>query len=325
MARMNALLENAAERHPEAAAEAARRLDTVLAGSAGEAAEILHLVPGRRAVFAGTWQGAPAVFHLALRPDEAQAFATGFAEQTRVHGCMSGPAFRVPQPLALLADGAVTAVARIEGTPLLQAMWQAEVDQRLALQALGAGWLAAHAAPTQEQSPVNRGPWRKWADKGLEQQPHDTLRAIETRVAQKFHALSRRMRGQESWRTALGHGDFHPNNLLLDGAGGCWGIDLGASTRAPVCRDIARYLVHAARRGMLPSGQRRFGVDAAGLQAFAEAFSLSDQELATDLPFFICHEVLSRVEHPQMPGRRIRLTQEMTEALFEDMRDLMKG
>ncbi|PJE27668.1 Phosphotransferase enzyme family protein [Pseudooceanicola antarcticus] len=321
---MNALLENAAELHPEAAAQAARRLAAVLAARGGEAGEILHLVPGRRAVFAGSWQGAEVVFHLALDPEQARAFASGFAEQTRVHGYMGQGAFRVPEPLALLEGGELTAVARIEGQPLLQAMWQAEAGERPALQALGAGWLAAHAAPTLETSPVNRGPWRKWADKGLEQQPHEALRGIETRVAQKFHALSRRMRGQETWRTALGHGDFHPNNLMLDGAGLCWGIDLGASTRAPLCRDIARYLVHGARRGMLPSGQMRYGVDAGGLQAFAQAFSLTDQELATDLPFFICHEVLSRVEHPQMPGRRIRLTQEMTEALFEDMRALMK-
>ncbi|MBR9766325.1 MAG: phosphotransferase [Rhodobacteraceae bacterium] len=318
---MNALLENAAERHPEEAEAAAARLAALLPRGT-EVAEILRLVPGRRAVFAGEWQGAEAVFHLDIAGQED--FAGAHAEQTRVHGYMATGAYRVPVPLALLAGGRVAVVARIEGVPLLQALWQAEAEARPAMQATGPGWLAAHAAPTLEDSPVNRGPWRKWADEGLAQQPHDRLKAVETRVAQKFHALSRQMRGQQSWRTALGHGDFHPGNLMRDGAGVTWGIDLGASTRAPLCRDIARFLVHAARRDMWPSGRRRFGVDAGGLADFASALSLTDQELATDLPFFICHEVLSRVEHPKMPGRRIRLAQEMTEALFEDMRDLLR-
>lgn len=318
----NRLLENAAETDPRRAAEAVDALALLLAGQDARAEEVLRLVPGRRAILGGLWQGRAAVFHLALIPQEAEAQAARHEEQKRVHGYMREGPCRVPEPLALLEGGQVAVVERVGGVPLLDAMWQATRDDRPALQARGAVWLATHAAPTLADGPSNRGPWRKWAAAGVDRQTHDRLKPLETRILQKMHALARQMRAVKTWRCALGHGDFHPNNLLQDGDT-TWGIDLGASTRAPVCRDIARFLVHAARRGMIPSGQRKFGVDAGGIAAFAEAFSLTQQELDGDLPFFICHELLSRVEHPDMPQKRITHTVALSRALLQDLKALV--
>ena len=321
---MNALLENTAQADPAAAARAAGTLEELLAGLDAAPEEILRLVPGRRAVFAGHWLGRAVVFHLALDPEEVAGFRARHDEQTRVHGYMGDGPFRVPEPIRLIAGDRVAVTQAVSGMPLLDALWQADKPERPALQASGAGWLAAHAAPTLEDRPVNRGPWRKWAEAGQARQPHDRLKGIEARVLQKMHALSRRLRPVTTWRSALGHGDFHPNNLIRDADGVTWGIDLGASNRAPIYRDIARFLVHAARRGMLPSGQRRFGVDAGGLADFARAFALTEEELTGDLPFFLCHELLVRVEHPDMPGPRIRHTVDLSEAMFEDLRDLLR-
>lgn len=320
---MNALLENTAQADPALAARAAGTLEDLLAGLDAAPDEILRLVPGRRAVFAGHWLGRRVIFHLALDPAEAAEFRSRHDEQTRVHGYMQSGPYRVPEPIRLIAGDRVAVTEAVSGTPLLDALWQAEKPNRPALQDSGAGWLAAHAAPTLEDRPVNRGPWRKWAEAGVARQPHDRLRPIEARVLQKMHALSRRLRPVQTWRSALGHGDFHPNNLMRDAGGVTWGIDLGASTRAPIYRDMARFLVHGARRGMLPSGRRRFGVDAGGVEAFARAFALTEAELTGDLPFFLCHELLVRVEHPDMPGPRIRHTLALSEAMFEDLRDLL--
>ena len=103
------------------------------------------------------------------------------------------------------------------------------------------------------------------------------------------------------------------------------GIDLGAGLRAPVYRDIARFLVHAARRDMLPGEARRWGVDAVGLEAFCDAFDLTERERALYIPFFIAFEVLVRVEHPRMPAKRISHTRKMSEALFEDLKALLSS
>ena len=91
---------------------------------------------------------------------------------------------------------------------------------------------------------------------------------------QKMKKLYRQIDFPE-WRVALTHGDFHLNNLFWDGQT-VTAIDLGATNHAPLYKDIARALVHMARRGMLPSGPRRFGVDAAAFEAFTKRFELSD-------------------------------------------------
>ncbi len=322
---MNLLRETSLDTHPEAAIDAARRMEEILtAHPDGAVTEILRLVPDRRAVFAGHWQGRAAIFRLALCATETAEITAQWGEMQRLAPTMSDGPHRIASPLALLPGGIVLVAGTVAGVPLLNHLWALDPARRIAEQARAAGWLAAYTRNTEDWRPVNRGPWRSWAAEAVPRQPHPRLQKVEARLLQKFHRLSRLIGGDCTWRTVICHGDFHPNNLLRDDQA-LHGIDLGAGLRAPVYRDVARFLVHAARRDMLPGRRRHFGVDAEGFDAFADAFRMTERERTLYLPFFITFETLIRVEHPRMPARRIAHTRAMSDALLEDLRQLVRG
>ena len=315
-----------AEQQPEAAARATVLLlgltgaDPAMAGVRVD--QILRLVPDLRAIWAGQFQGRPAIFRLALTPGEIAGFAQEWQELQRAYAYMAKGRFRVAEPLALGCNGQVMVLAQAMGTPLLDHLWSLEAQQRAGWFADAAGWARQFSAPTEAQSRLNRGPWRNWAEAALARQTHPALIEIETRVLQKMKKLSRHLRGHDLWRTSIGHGDFHPNNLIA--APDCLtGIDLGGSNRSPIYKDMARFLTHMARRGMMPSDRHRFGVDAAGHDAFVQAFDLDEAESSLFLPYFICFETLIRVEHPAMPAARIEHAAVLARRLLEDLRQVV--
>lgn len=164
---------------------------------------------------------------------------------------------------------------------------------------------------------TNPAGWLARAERAAASQPFARLRGIEADILAHLRQLAKMLGGAE-WRIAICHGDFHPNNLVLDGE--CLtGIDLGASSRMPVTKDIARFLAHMGRRGMLPSGERYLGVDAQGIEAFVETFALTETERTRALPFFLGVEALIRVENRQMKNGRIRHAEEMYVALRDDL------
>jgi len=283
---------------------------------------VLRLVPGRRAILAGKFGDRPAICRLSLHPDETQLFAAEWQELTRAQAYMSDGPFRTVQPLALAANGQVMVIEHVAGTPLLDLLWSMEAPQRLTRFPEAAAWLRHYTKPTEAPTPMNRGPWRSWAESALAKQTHEPLLALETRVLQKMKQLSRILRDHSTWRTAICHGDFHPNNLIA-GNDHMTGIDLGGSNRTPIYRDMARFLTHMARRGMVPSGQRRFGVDAVAFDTFAKAFDLTEDEATLHLPYLICYETLVRVEHPDMPSARIKHGIALAETLLKDLRQII--
>ncbi|MHC9235755.1 aminoglycoside phosphotransferase family protein [Pseudooceanicola sp. 502str34] len=282
--------------------------------------EMLRFVPGRRVVFDGTLDGRPAIFRMAKSDRDAEAFAAEWQELTRAAAAMAQGASAVNRPLVLGAGGRVLAVEHVAGRPLLDLLWSSGTEDRLRWCVRAAHWLAGFTGTTEARAPINRGPWRTWAEEAAAKQTHAELAEIEGRVLQKMKKLSRGLR-EATWRTAICHGDFHPNNLIAAGDR-LTGIDLGGSRRAPIYRDIARFLTHMARRGMLPSGQRRFGVDAAAYEAFTTAFAMDEEEATRILPYLICYECLVRVEHPDMSRDRITHARTMAEGLFDDLRQI---
>ena len=87
----------------------------------------------------------------------------------------------------------------------------------------------------------------------------------------------------------------------------------------PLYKDIARFLMHMGRRGLLPSGRSSFGVDQEGFDTFAAVFDMSDWERDIVLPFFLGVEALIRVERPDMRRARIRKAAQMYDALIADL------
>jgi len=62
------------------------------------------------------------------------------------------------------------------------------------------------------------------------------------RVLRRMKALAVVLQSRKkAGRTAIGHGDFHPNNLIVSDTG-VRGIDLGGSSRIPIYKDYGRFL-----------------------------------------------------------------------------------
>lgn len=310
------------ELYPEDARAAQGALEraarTVLRGRDHTVGKALHIVPERHAVFRGGLDGTQAAFRLALSNSAKEQLAREWGELTRAWEHMSPPPLTTPRPLAFGEAEGLMVTSEAPGEGLLSHLWRIEASERAPLIALSADWLNKYTAPSAKLRAPNRRPWRRWAEDATARQPHEALRNSEARVLQKMKKLYRQIDLPE-WRVALTHGDFHLNNLFWDGKT-LTGIDLGGTGHAPLYKDIARALVHMARRGMLPSGKRRFGVDEEAFQAYAETFSLTETEANGFLAYFIAYETLIKVEHPEMPRARLDHALEMTEALFADLK-----
>jgi hypothetical protein len=228
---------------------------------------------------------------------------------------MTGAA-QVSAPVAAVPDAGILVTAFVPGTPLLAALTGAAAPDRAALVARAADWLARYVAPSLAARKRNTGPWIASAARAAARQPHPDLAEAEAAIL----AHMRHLAGDEGWarwRAAISHGDFHPANLIADGAT-LTGVDTGGSARMPLCKDIARFLTHLARRGITLGPGTRLGVDAVALDIFAERLGLSAREQARDLPFFLGFEMLIRVERPDMPKWRMALARRMAAGYLAD-------
>jgi Ser/Thr protein kinase RdoA (MazF antagonist) len=281
-----------------------------------EITEVLRLVPDKRAVFAGYWQGRAAIFRLA-EPATAELQAREWREARRIWPYMQGVRFRVAEPLAYLPELRLMVMERAPGTPLLQWLWQAAPETRGAALVPAAHWLRRYTDVSESWRRATPAGWLARAARCAEVQPFARLRSLEADILAALAQLGQRIEAEE-WRVAICHGDFHPNNLLRDGAR-LTGIDTGASAQMPVCRDIARFLMHLARRGIAPSGQTWCGADAALAAAFTDAFALTKFEQRVVLPFFLGIDALARVETEGLKRRRLRLAEAAYAALRDDL------
>ena len=297
--------------------EAARADDPALADA--ELDQLLRLVPGKRAILRGRFGDHRAVFR--IFDDLANpAPAREWAEMRRIWPHMQDGPSRVAQPLHFSPKHGIVTMSFVPGTPLMQHMWGIKSDARARYLAPAADWLRAYTRTSETTAPNRFSAWLSRAEKAAAGQPHDKLRKREAVVLRQLHRLVPIL-GDRPWRSAICHGDFHPNNLLLEGDR-LTGIDTGGSGRMPVYKDIARFLMHMGRRGLIPSEVSRFGVDAEGIKAFAQAFDLDDWESGLALPFMLGCEALIRVEHPKMQRSRIRHAAQMYDQLIPDLRQL---
>ncbi|WP_412505682.1 phosphotransferase [Roseovarius sp. SYSU LYC5161] len=306
----------------QAVTEIARRFDTAKAADPAlenaELGELLRLVPGRRALAEGLLDGRDAVFRFHLGgPPAAQA--REWAELQRIWPLMRDGACRVVEPLHFNGDHGVMVVSRVSGTPLLQHLWKIDPARRAAILGPAARWLRQYTEVSEVWRPAKPGAWLSRAERASAKQPFRRLARIEAGILNELHRLARLM-GKADWRCAIGHGDFHPNNLILRGER-LTGIDTGGSAVMPVYKDMARFLVHMGRRGMIPSGRSYLGVDADGIAAFGDVFSLSRSETGLHLPFMIGCETLLRVETRKLKRGRIRHAEAMSQALLRDLRE----
>lgn len=298
--------------------DAARAIDPAL--KAVEVQDLLRLVKSKRAILSCRFEGRPAVMRLFLDDDHASS-RREWEELKRIWPVMSQGPYRVVEPLHHCPSQNLLIVERAEGTPLLELLWQSDRDARLQYLEPAARWLRLYSGGTEEWRGARHRRWLAKAERAAERQVFDTLRSIESEIIALLRQVADRMEGAE-WRTAVLHGDFHPNNLMARGDQ-LVGIDTGGSARMPIYKDMARFLVHMGRRGMLPSGKARLGVDAIGLANMEEVFGLNAFERQFALPFMMGCEVLLRVETRELSSSRIRRAKDMYGMFRDDLAALL--
>ncbi len=297
--------------------EAARHDDPALHGA--DLDDLLRLVPGQRAICRGNVGGRACIWRIFLTGQEAAA-SREWNELQRIWPEMKTGRFRVSEPLYHSAEHGILAVEHVPGTPLLQLLWKAAPQEREKWLGPAAKWLRRYTESTESWRPSGPAGWLHRAARGAGKQPFAALKSLEMDILQQLERLAERMEDIE-WRVAISHGDYHPNNLIAH-KDRLTGIDTGGSARTPIYKDIARFLMHMGRRGLIPSGQRYLGVDRVGLNAFADEFGMSTTERQVIMPFMLGVEALIRVETPALSDSRIRRARRMSSALLDDLKAL---
>jgi hypothetical protein len=288
--------------------------DPALRGS--ELDEIIRIVPGKRAVMRGRLNGRAVVFRLFLAQADTSVDRE-WAELTRIWPHMRDGDLRIAAPLHLSRAHGLMVIEDVPGTPLMEHLYSLPPQARGGILRAPAAWLRRYTAPTEQWKPGRAAQWLARAEAAAARQPHALLQQQETRIISELRRITHVASAQD-WRFAICHGDFHPNNLILN-TPRLTGIDLGGSASLPIYKDMARFLMHMGRRDLRPSGEARFGVDREGFDAFAQAFALSDWERDIVLPFMLGVEALIRVEGPKMSGSRIRRAARMYDLLIPEL------
>lgn len=282
--------------------------------------EVIRHVRGKRAILRGKLAGRAAVFRVYF--GDTGACARDWAELRRVWPTMCDGDAQVSAPLAHAPRSGVLAMVDVPGTPLLQLLYASDPTDRAQWLHPAARWLRAYTESSESEGQAAPLAWLTRAERAARAQAFTRLRRIEQPILAELQRIGETLTSA-TWRFAISHGDFHPNNLIADGTR-LTGIDCGGSRPVPIYKDMARFLMHMGRRGMIPSGKLHLGVDADGIAAMAEAFALTERERNLTLPFFIGIEALIRAETRALGNSRVRRARKMSESLLADLRKVAR-
>jgi len=285
--------------------------------SAAVPRDLLRHVAGKRAILRGDFEGRAAIFRIHLGADAQEAARREWVEMQRLWPHMSTDDLRIPEPFCAATQVGVTVQQDVPGSPLMSLLYDMDPSGRPAFMAPAAAWLRAATRATEDRTEAQPVAWIRRAARASAQQPFARLRDIERGILAQMERLAPLIENAP-WRTAICHGDFHPNNLIADGPR-LTGIDLGGSRRLPVLKDVARFAMHMGRRRLRLSGREVLGVDRLCLAAFVEAFGMSAHERRAVLPFFLAFEALIRVENTSLPAPRIARAEKTYRALLADL------
>ncbi len=284
--------------------------------SGAEAGDLIRHVPGKRALLHGTLNARDVVFRVNLTSDTDAALRE-WGELQRLWPYMASGDLRTPEPICASPDGGVIVQERITGTPLMALLYTLEQQERIAWLAPAAAWLRKSTAMSEGWRLATPLRWIARAEAASATQPFEQLRKLEVQILSQMHRLAPTLTA-EPWRTAICHGDFHPNNLIANGPR-LTGIDLGASQRMPLLKDVARFAMHMGRRRLRLTGKTCLGIDRACLLAFSDTLNMSAMERGAVLPFFLAFEALIRVENTRLPAARIARAEKMYQDLLADL------
>ncbi len=279
--------------------------------------DLLRLVPDKRAIFRGELDARSVIYRMILTQGDRSA-AKEWDELCRLWPHMSDGDYRTPEPVHFNAEHGLLVMGEITGTPLMKHFTTAAKPARIDAMQRAAEWHRHSTRLSEDWQLIKSQGWINRAARSAQAQPFAHLRDQEARVLDEMRRIGGLIDGHR-WRTAISHGDLHPNNLILNGTR-LTGLDCGGSGRLPIYKDMARFLMHMGRRRMFPSRSRCLGVDGVGIKCFAQAFDLSPEERGLFLPFLIAFEALIRVETLALPASRIRRAEKMYRDLLPDLR-----
>ncbi|MEB8386104.1 phosphotransferase [Rhodobacteraceae bacterium KMM 6894] len=294
--------------------EAIRRTDPGLANA--ELGDLIRHIPGKRAIFHGALNGSDVVFRLHFNAQDSVA-QREWDEILRLWPYMAEGDLRIAKPIHANIDAGLIVQERIIGTPMLEYFRGIDSDARGPCLTAAAAWLRQSTVMSEGWRVPNPKGWIKRAAQASHTQPFPQLKTLENQILAQMRRLAPVVASQ-TWRAAISHGDYHPNNLIVNGPR-LTGIDLGGSKGLPVCKDMARFLMHMGRRRVTLPGPLAFGVSRMGLDAFSAAFDLSAHERSVVLPFFLAFEALIRVENTGLAPSRIRRAEKMYLSLLPDL------
>ncbi|MFD0858082.1 aminoglycoside phosphotransferase family protein [Roseovarius aquimarinus] len=297
-------------RQLEDAARAEPRLARIVPGA------LIRHVKRKRIILRAALDGRAVILRMHLDPADGAA-RRDWDEMERLWPYMSQGDLRIPEPICAAPEAGVTVQEDVPGTPLMSLLYSLDEAERGAHLPRAAAWLRASTAPTEAFEAAQPDRWIARAERAARQQPFDGLQKIEAGILAQMRRLAPAIEAAP-WRCAICHGDFHPNNLIVE-APRVTGIDLGGSRRMPVLKDIARFAMHMGRRRLRLSPVSVFGVDRDCLAEFAQGFALDAHERGVVLPFFLGFEALIRVENLGLPPGRIARAAKTYAALLADL------
>ncbi len=300
--------------------EAARTTDPRVA--AIEPRHLIRHVKGKRAVFHAEFEGQDAVVRLCMTPEDGSA-AREWDEMQRLWLYMCEGRMRIARPLFACPAHGIVVIAAVPGAPLLEHLYTLDPVDRAPCLPAAADWLRQCTAMSEGWRVASVKGWLRRARAASEKQVWDTLARHEAGILTEMERLAEQIENAQ-WRTAISHGDFHPNNLITKGKL-LTGIDIGGSHRMPIYKDMARFLMHLGRRRVDMGGPLVYGVNRAGFEAFCAAFRLESAEREVFLPFMLGFEALIRVESTALPKSRITRAEKAYGDLLADLRNAKKG
>ncbi len=293
----------------------AGQVDAVL--KRAEPDEVLRYVKGKRVVMSATDGDRRIIIRMYLE-DGFECAKRDWAELNRCWPHMNAGPYRVMEPISHVPALGIVVTSFVEGTPFLRYIRSLPKRDRPPCYQGAAAWLRQHMEVSEHFDTPRAARWLKRTDRMAGPQPTQDLIVLRNAVGQETERLATKLKDQK-WRYAIGHGDFHANNLLYT-KGHLTGIDLGGSAIAPIYRDMARFMVHMATRGARTAGTPVMGIDCAALNTFADVFEMSDVDREVSLPVMIAYEWLIRISASAGDETKIDLAAERYEALLEGLR-----
>ena len=293
----------------------------------------------KRVIIEGQFRG-ETVFCRFFLPEDAKVALREWDEIQRILPKMNTGELQVVRPLYVSEDGRILVLSKVEGEALRHCFVRAlpgpfniisekviprikhilnpqqVFDNKLYFQQ-AARWLRCYTADTEGWEPVQPEEHIRTVTGLFEKLPHGRFRKYQLDILRETSRIGKLL-VNETWRTALSHGDLHSGNLIVNGQH-MTGLDFNSSNRTPIYRDVARLLLNRPCRRTTSPSNRYLGVNRVCLDAFVTEFKMDEKERTLFLPFMIGCQSMIRVKARSSKRSHVRDDNRTYESLLDGL------